>query len=342
MRRILVLFLVLSPVLWPLACSNGNGTSSPVTNNYYQATPAPTWNPATGKNWYEASATSPWGYLYAQTSLVFNGQMWVIAGNQSAVSNVLGTVCNDVWSSPDGVNWTETYDGTGNEFAARGDHASVVFNNAMWILGGEKANGSGLADAAASTDGVTWVDNTSRAFGGRYGLSALSYNGKIWVIGENPSTPAELNDVWSSTDGTAWTEATANAAFSPRFLHTSLVFNNAMWVIGGLAGTATNDVWTSTDGAHWTEVTAAAEFSARSQMESLVYDGAMWVIGGQSTAGTYLNDVWYSFDGNIWTQATAGAAFSGRWLSTGFAFNNHMWVINGLNGAGLGDVWYSP
>ncbi len=52
----------------------------------------------------------------------------------------------------------------------------------------------------------------------------------MWVIG-GESDAGKLNDVWYSDNGTTWTLATASAGFSPRMAHTSLVYDNKIWVI---------------------------------------------------------------------------------------------------------------
>jgi len=140
-----------------------------------------------------------------------------------------------------------------------------------------------------------------------------------------------------------WTRATASASFSKRSEHTSVVFDNKMWVIGGSMGgfTTFSDVWYSSDGATWTRATASAPFSGRRLHTSVVFDNKMWVIGGRD-GYYYPGDVWYSSDGATWTQATASAPFSGRQGHTSVVFDNKMWVIGGHNGyANRNDVWYS-
>ena len=101
-----------------------------------------------------------------------------------------------------------------------------------------------------------------------------------------------------------WVRATANAGWSAREGHTSVVFNNKMWVMGGFNGTIRyNDVWYSTNGINWSQATANAGWSARCYHTSVVFNNKMWVLGGDGGG----NDVWYSTDGNSWTQATANA-----------------------------------
>ncbi|KAK3575720.1 hypothetical protein CHS0354_030052 [Potamilus streckersoni] len=44
------------------------------------------------------------------------------------------------------------------------------------------------------------------------------------------------NDVWKSSDGITWTLVNASAGFSARYQHTAVVYDSAMWVIGGYDG----------------------------------------------------------------------------------------------------------
>ena len=74
--------------------------------------------------------------------------MWVIGG----VSE--NGYLSDVWSSSDGVNWTQVT--ATAQFGSRSGHTSVVFNNKMWVIGGAKYTDLNH-DAWYSEDGVDWV-----------------------------------------------------------------------------------------------------------------------------------------------------------------------------------------
>ena len=91
--------------------------------------------------------------------------------------------------------------------------------------------------------------------------------------------------------GVDWTQATSAAGWSARFSHTSVVFDNKIWVMGG---PIYHDVWYSTNGVNWTRATSAAGWSARRLHTSVVFDYKMWVMGGYDSSGNYKNDVWYS------------------------------------------------
>jgi hypothetical protein len=47
------------------------------------------------------------------------------------------------------------------------------------------------------------------------------------------SSSGNFDDVRSSTDGSSWILATAAASWSARYLNTSVMYDDKMWVIGG-------------------------------------------------------------------------------------------------------------
>jgi len=137
-----------------------------------------------------------------------------------------------------------------------------------------------------------------------------------------------------------WTQATSSASWSTRSYHTSVVYDNKMWIIGGYGVSGPkNDVWYSSDGITWTQATSSASWSARDSHTSVVYDNKMWVIGGYASS-SYKNDVWYSINGITWTQAPS-APWSARCFHTSVVYDNKMWVMGGaISGGSKNDVWF--
>ena len=243
-----------------------------------------------------------------------------------------------------GSDWVEAT--AAAAFSVRGDHTSVVYDGKMWVIAGSDG-GFLKQDVWYSIDGVSWTLATaSAAFGDKVAHTSLVYDDgtgeKMWVIGGLKDAVTETNDVWHSVDGVNWIEATAAAAFSPRFEHTSAVFDGKMWVIGG-KDPIQDDVWYSTDGIAWQLATDTAAFGIKEHHTTVVYDDGtgekMWVIGGNLGAG----EVWHSVDGVTWTQATAAAAFVERTCHTSVVFDNKMWVMGGADQTStrVNDVWYS-
>lgn len=59
---------------------------------------------------------------------------------------------NDVWSSPDGVNWVQ--DTAAAQFERRTMHALLPYENELWLIGGY--NLTRFNDVWRSADGVNW------------------------------------------------------------------------------------------------------------------------------------------------------------------------------------------
>ena len=135
----------------------------------------------------------------------------------------------------------------------------------------------------------------------------------------------------------AWERTVEHAAaFEARAAHTSVVFDNKMWILGGLnRGGSLNDVWWSIDGITWNQSTASAGFSQRYGHASVVFDNKMWVV-----AGSGRDDVWWSDDGETWNLATNRAPFGKKFQHSCLAFDDKMWVIAG-SGLSNNDVWCS-
>lgn len=168
------------------------------------------------------------------------------------------------------------------------------------------------------------------------------FNGELWSIAGGMTS-----DVWHSTDGLGWTMATATPGFGGREQQQVAVFNDKLWLYGGLSasGAVLNDLWKSDDGVTWTQVVANMPFAARTGTRMLSFDNKLWVIAGIDTGvpGTALSDVWCSSDGVNWSEATADAGFPARHDFSATVFNGAMWIVggDGSDYTTLNDVWYS-
>ena len=242
-----------------------------------------------------------------------------------------------IWTSTDGVNWNSQ---PKTDWGERHGMQFAFFNNKLWMLGGMKTWDDFRNDVWSSGDGKEWKQVVSKAaWSARRGHGVVVFKDKLWILGGALSsgrpneTPTEfLNDVWSSDDGVNWTLVAAVAPWSAKDGHTSLVFDDKIWVIGGK-----RDVWSSTDGKNWTPVTGKAEWSERIGGGVLVFDGKIWIFGGRE-----LNDVWYSSNGVNWQTAFANAPWSTRSANYSVVFKNKIWLFSGKTGredSWAGDIW---
>ena len=143
-----------------------------------------------------------------------------------------------------------------------------------------------------------------------------SENGKTWTKSKPPNDK-NGNKVSKDTKGTDanWWLARAD--------HTSVVFKDKIWVLGGYTGEYMNDVWSSKDGETWTESkppenadkdtagTDANWWPARDRHTSVVFKGKIWVLGGFDLTDP-INDVWSSPDGSVWKKENASAEWEAR------------------------------
>jgi hypothetical protein len=203
------------------------------------------WYSNDGTNWTQATSSAAWEARTAHTSVVHNNKMWIIGGGLSKTAPYR----NDVWYSSDGVNWTQAISSA--PWSARRGHTSVVFHDKIWVIGGSVSpDWCKVNDVWYSGDGVNWTQATGSAqWCARSGLRSVVFNDKIWVIGGNGPDQWDApnhNDVWYSSDGINWTQATSSAPFEARSSHSSVIFDNKIWVIGGDSiQNPKNDVWNS-------------------------------------------------------------------------------------------------
>jgi hypothetical protein len=293
-----------------------------------------------------------------------NNLMWIVGGRITANNPTGSADLNDVWSSPDGINWTEA---TANAPFGTREGASVLafdpgdgFGERLWVIGGDNINSNDTLtlynDVWYSFDGVNWTEVTSNApFTPRAGQESAVFNNRMWIIGGSGQT-----DVWSSADGLNWTQGAAiNGPGIALLGGAAMVLNNQLFVVGagdsttGSGNNTTNPVWSTSDGSSWTQVTANAGFPTRNSFTGLSMCGKMWVIAGYQNVlsgglptSNFFADAWSSTDGITWTQAPSGTAFAPRGGQGGLVFQNSMWIMGGINNQStnvfFNDVWQTP
>ena len=262
---------------------------------------------------YTFTVTDHFSPRDGHTSVVLNNAIYVIAGGNAATLHN-----DDVWKSPDGVDWTQVAGAASGRFPARRDHGSAVLGTDIYVVSGVRtaaAPGSSANVWRSDTGGTSWNklsfsvrtgDNAGVLGRNSFGLEVL--NDVLYLLGGEAPTDSGGGEVWKSSDGAVWsheTKDTVNSAeFTPRQEHSSAVLNGALYVIGGKDTTSgstavRNDIWKSADaGKTWLSVGVNADALERVRHTSAVLYGALYVIGG-SRGSTLQNDVWRSADGGV-------------------------------------------
>jgi hypothetical protein len=194
------------------------------------------WSSRDGTTWTKAG-TAAWPARGGHTLVVFGGRLWLFGGaDHVADDRSTDGFLNDVWVSDDGVAWTQV---TGAApWSARDDAGVVVFDDALYMLGGQER-----PDIWRSADGRQWTQLTPEAaWKSRGDAARVVFEGKLWVFGgwAGESTNA-LNDVWFSSDGATWERQAEHAPWAPRG-PISIVFDDKIWIYSG-KHTGADDSW---------------------------------------------------------------------------------------------------
>ena len=129
-------------------------------------------------------------------------------------------------------------------------HSVVIHNNMMWIIGFiDSANPT--IDVWYSPNGTSWTCATTTApLDMRANFTCVTYNNKIYLLGGSQYVVSQYvyyNEVWTTTDGANWTKEINHACWARRYDHTSIIFDNKIWLMGGVAQDNSihtrNDVW---------------------------------------------------------------------------------------------------
>ena len=310
--------------------------------------------------WIEVNAAAPFAPRDGAGALVFADKIWLLGGWSPADKTYFPRICNnEVWSSADGIDWTLVKENTfaeGYDPAAdwEGRHTAgyAVFNERMWIVGGDGNQGHYQNDVWSSADGAHWdCVNRDVAWGPRLLHYTFVLRDKIWILGGQTLpqfAPAEerfYDDVWHTEDGVDWQRLEPREPCrTPRgMLGGSAVFQDRVWILGG--GTYDtpdrpdriyyNDVWSSADGIDWHCHVETAPWAPRDYHEVAVFDDKLWLLEGFDGKGNR-NDVWYSSDGESWTELP-DVPWAPRHAASVCVHRNALWVIAGNNMES--DVW---
>lgn len=285
-------------------------------------------------------------------ALTHGGKMWLLGGWNPANPENFPLITNsEVWSSADGLSWTEEV----AQAPWEGRHLAgyAVFLDQLWILGGDVNQGHYQPDAWRSSDGITWVEAVSELPWGHRSLHHTAVLGdRVLVMGgqtfpdNDPAVTETIlyNDVWASEDGVNWARLLEEAPWSPRgMIGGSAVLDDRIWLLGGgtydtsdhLERDYYNDVWSSADGVSWTRHVVHTPWSARQFHDVAAWDDRIWVLEGYD-GDTNLRDAWYSSDGENWYEVS-GSPWDARHAASVFVHEGHLWLVAGNNLTP--DVW---
>ena len=197
------------------------------------------WSSADGIHWELVNNHVPWAPRVLHYTLAFDGRIWVMGGqtipNFADADEVFH---NDVWSSDDGVNWTQVTEHA--PWVPRGMiGGAAVHDNRMWILGGGTYDTPATPmrnfynDVWSSDDGINWKQHIAHApWTPRQYHEVAAFDGHLWVLEGYAAESGNRRDVWYSPDGVNWTEL-PDTPWAPRHAGSVFVYDGSLWMVAG-------------------------------------------------------------------------------------------------------------
>lgn len=285
------------------------------------------WSSADGQQWRQELPAAPWAPRWGHAVFALADKLWVIGGlaSVSPIRNL-----NDIWSSPDGKQWTREL--AEAPWTARHVWATTLHRNRMFLLGGATDGSRSYQDVLSSENGVDWRSETVQEpwFVGRKYHAAASYGNRI-VLSAGVTNDASqlgggryLDDVWSSDDGRGWTCAALRSPWSARCGHALVDYRDKLWLVGGELATRryATDLWSTRDGQSWDQESSEVGWPSRMSGGVLVFNGKVWIMGGtfrpgarRSGSGVLSKDELsqkYTSVSDIWNFAESNVSGSAR------------------------------
>ena len=236
--------------------------------------------------------------------VAWNGSLFVAGGGTTV----------QIYTSPDGVNWTSQTTG--------GVAWTIVYGIAwssslsIWVAAGQNGASSGVL--ASSANGTAWTSRSTITFGAGGAAFDVAVNtaGNLFV-----AVGTVTNTFAYSSNGTTWNNGVPAGSITTAARGVVWVNSLTLWVA---VGNGTNSIATSPDGITWTGRTGLSTFGT--QGNKVATNNSVIVATGSGT-NTYA----YSYDGINWT---AGGATLFTSTAQGIAWNSTtgQWLMgNGVN-----------
>jgi hypothetical protein len=180
-------------------------------------------------SWSTKTTSAPWGATHMELA-VFGGKLWAINGYYS------GSV-GSVWSSTDGINWSQEADAPWPNHPYK---RLVVAGDTLLAIISASSFGTSPGEVWGSTDGVNWTQRCAATPWEHNGsnnpadcfISATWFDGVIHVVGK------ENNHFVSADVGVSWVKVHPTGSESSHFTTTCLngcetvVFDDELYLIG--------------------------------------------------------------------------------------------------------------
>jgi hypothetical protein len=248
--------------------------------------PDGTWHSTDGKKWTKSVLTNPIYNLAFLDYVYFKGSVYGLGYFKGNFDEF--TFKPEIYKTNDFKSWTII--SKSSNLPKRFFYHPFVFNNKIWIIGGEDKN-TKYSDIWNSEDGINWIiQKENLPFGERSGSQIVILNNTLYLLD---------NDVWTSADGLNWQKVIDEIVKDEQlFGYSAQVFDNKIWLLGcNRNGQFSSQVLFSSDGKNWH--TNTAPWLPRGGIAATVHKGKIYLTGGKY--GGTPNHPDFRYDNDVWT-----------------------------------------
>lgn len=243
------------------------------------------WFSMDGKAWHRSNMDDIVGNQAFLDYVAFKGAVYGLGTFEGNIEK--NTFTTAVHRTTDFKKWEKVADKS--ELPSRFFYHPFVFQDKIWIIGGEDSQGQ-FDDLWSSSDAIHWQKEADHLpFGKRSGIQVLTFHGKLYLLD---------SDVWVSEDALHWQQLTPEILPGQQlFGYKALVYDHKIWLLGcNRNGLFSNQVLYSEDGKNWQ--TQDAPWLPRGGVAAAVFKDKVYLTGGkyggtpEHTEFRYDNDLW--------------------------------------------------
>lgn len=243
------------------------------------------WYTTDGSSWQKSSLTDVVDNQAFLDYVEFKGAVYGLGRFSGNIEQF--DFSTDIHRTTDFNSWQQL--ATQSELPERFFYHPFVYNDKIWIIGGEDKNGS-YSDSWSSRDAIHWVREADHLpFGKRSGSQVVSFKNKLYLLD---------SEVWVSDDALHWLQLIPEILPGQQlFGYKAIVYDDKIWLLGcNRNGLFSNQVLFSEDGKTWQ--TQEAPWLPRGGVAAAVFKGKLFMTGGKyggtpdHTEFRYDNDLW--------------------------------------------------